>query len=90
MMAHGETLGVLHLRLAPDLADADRRLDHLAPLAANLAEQLALAVANARLRETLRNQSIRDALTGLFNRRYLEETFEREFRRAERQHRPLG
>lgn len=38
------------------------------------AEQLSLALHNLRLRETLRQQSIRDPLTGLYNRRYLEET----------------
>jgi len=35
-------------------------------------------------REALRVQAIRDALTGLFNRRYLEEALARELRRAER------
>jgi len=43
-----------------------------------------------RLREILRNQSIRDPLTGLFNRRYMEETLEREVRRARRGTRPMG
>jgi diguanylate cyclase (GGDEF)-like protein len=38
----------------------------------------------------LRDQSVRDVLTGLFNRRYLEETLERELRRAERARGPLG
>jgi diguanylate cyclase (GGDEF)-like protein len=38
----------------------------------------------------LREQSVRDMLTGLFNRRYLEETLERELRRAERAKAPLG
>ena len=47
-----------------------------------------MALANLRLREILRNQSIRDPLTGLYNRRYLEESFDRELRRAVRhQHR---
>jgi diguanylate cyclase (GGDEF)-like protein len=49
-----------------------------------------MALANLGLRETLRNQSIRDPLTGLFNRRYLEETLERELRRAIRAGEPLG
>jgi diguanylate cyclase (GGDEF)-like protein len=49
-----------------------------------LGEQIALAVANLRLRETLRNQSIRDPLTTLFNRRYAEETLHRELMRCER------
>jgi diguanylate cyclase (GGDEF)-like protein len=39
---------------------------------------------------TLREQSVRDALTGLFNRRYLDETLEREVRRVERSHGPLA
>jgi len=40
--------------------------------------------------ETPQNQSIRDPLTGLFNRRYMEETLERELRRAERSQGRLG
>ena len=38
----------------------------------------------------LREQSVRDYLTGLFNRRYLEETLKRELDRATRNHNPLG
>ena len=55
-----------------------------------MAEDLALALANLRLRETLRSQAIRDPLTGLFNRRYLEETMERELNRVKRQGTSLG
>ena len=47
-------------------------------------------MANLRLRESLRAQSIRDPLTGLFNRRYMEETLERELRRAARDRHPVG
>ena len=43
-----------------------------------------------RLQKTLRVQAVRDPLTRLFNRRYLEETFERELRRAERRRKPMG
>ena len=50
----------------------------------------ALVLNNVRLREALREQSIRDPLTGLFNRRYMEETLQRELGRMERQERPLG
>ena len=53
-------------------------------LAALMGEQVALAIANLQLKEALKNQSIRDALTNLFNRRYLEEAMEREMARAER------
>lgn len=38
----------------------------------------------------LREQSVRDHLTGLFNRRYMEETLERELLRAKRKQLPLG
>jgi diguanylate cyclase (GGDEF)-like protein len=47
-------------------------------LAQALAEQIGLALANIKLRETLHQQSTHDPLTGLFNRRYLTETFKRE------------
>jgi diguanylate cyclase (GGDEF)-like protein len=48
------------------------------------AEQISLAIANVKLRDQLRDQSIRDVLTGLFNRRYMLETCRREFSRAVR------
>ena len=92
MMAQGETLGVLYMDTGMDQGEASGR-----PLAEaqertvkTLAEHLALAVANLDLRETLRTQSIRDPLTGLFNRRYMEESLEREFRRALRTRSPLA
>jgi len=40
--------------------------------------------------EKLRELSVRDSLTGLFNRRYMEETFEREILRAQRKQLPLS
>jgi diguanylate cyclase (GGDEF)-like protein len=42
------------------------------------------------LHETLRSQSIRDPLTSLFNRRYMEESLQREMRRAARGRQPVG
>jgi diguanylate cyclase (GGDEF)-like protein len=59
-------------------------------LAMAFAESVSLALANLRLRETLRMQSIRDPLTTLFNRRYMEEFFDREMKRATRSQRPIG
>jgi diguanylate cyclase (GGDEF)-like protein len=55
-----------------------------------VAEHIALALANLKLQDTLRSQSIRDPLTGLFNRRYMEESLEREMRRAGRGRHPVG
>jgi diguanylate cyclase (GGDEF)-like protein/PAS domain S-box-containing protein len=95
MMAQGEALGVLHLqtelsRLEQAGTDLESLLEPEQQLAVNVADHLGLALANLKLRETLRNQSIRDVLTGLFNRRYLEEALERELRRATRSGRSLG
>ncbi len=91
LVAHAEALGVLHLqvRAAPD-ASADAVLGDRQLLLETLARHVSLAVANIRLRTSLREQSSRDALTGLFNRRYLEETLDRELRRAMREHRSMG
>ena len=55
-----------------------------------IGERMSLALSTLRLREVLRSQSIRDPLTGLFNRRYMEESLERELRRAERNGQPVG
>jgi diguanylate cyclase (GGDEF)-like protein len=54
-----------------------------------VAAQVALSLASLRLRETLRDQSIRDPLTGLFNRRFMQESLDRELQRAKRKKRPL-
>jgi len=47
-------------------------------------EQVALSLSNLSLRDSLRQQSIRDPLTGLFNRRYMEEALAIETERAKR------
>lgn len=54
------------------------------------AEQLSMALHNLSLQESLRIQSIRDPLTGLFNRRYLEESLIRELANCERRGSPLS
>lgn len=59
-------------------------------LAVEVVNQIGLAITNLRLRDSLRRSSIIDALTGLFNRRYLDETLVREFARAERADQPIG
>jgi diguanylate cyclase (GGDEF)-like protein len=95
MVAQGETVGVLHLEdesVLPGQIRSDKGLplmDHVR-LAATIAEQVSLSLANLRLREALRNQSIRDPLTGLFNRRFLDDSLQRELRRASRKNRPLS
>jgi diguanylate cyclase (GGDEF)-like protein/PAS domain S-box-containing protein len=93
MMAQGEAVGILHFQFESDRS-ADVGMsgtsDAADQVAVAVAEHLSLALANLRLRESLRAQSIRDPLTGLFNRRYMEESLEREFRRAQRHEAPVG
>lgn len=86
MMAQGKALGVLYL-CAPDKGPLSNTTQLLAM---TVAEHIALALANLKLRETLHNQSIRDPLTGLYNRRYLEEALEREIYQAELKGYPLS
>ncbi len=83
LMAHGETLGIVSVRPRADVP-ATQPIDVRQRLLTAAAQQIAVAIANLRLRESLRQQSIRDPLTGLFNRRFLEESLAREVRRAER------
>ena len=90
LAAQGETLGLFTLAAPPGPPVEGGLGESRVRLAVTVAEQFALALANVRLRETLRGQSIRDPLTGLFNRRYMEETLDRELSRAEREHRPLA
>ena len=90
LVAQGEALGVLYLSTRAAVPEADAIPPSKQRLAEAVAAQLALGLANVKLREILRNQSIRDPLTGLFNRRYMEETLERELRRARRGSRSMG
>jgi diguanylate cyclase (GGDEF)-like protein len=91
MVAQGEAVGVLHLEMGPPGTDGRPVMtDAKNRLALSVADHLGLALASLRLRETLHIQSIRDPLTGLYNRRYMEESLERELRRADRKQRPLA
>jgi len=91
MMAQGETLGLLYLTARPDAGNVTGELSEAKQqLATAVAEQIALALSNLKLRETLRQQSVRDPLTGLYNRRFLEETLDRELARLERKNLPLS
>jgi diguanylate cyclase (GGDEF)-like protein len=86
LLAQGETLGILHLldgQARSDKSDETGMADKC-KLAKILADSIGLGIANLKLRETMRNLSIRDPLTGLFNRRYLEEALALELHRSKR------
>lgn len=84
LIAQGQQLGLLFLSSHDDAFL--ERLD----LVETAAEQLSMALSNLDLQERLRIQSIREPLTGLFNRRYLEESLARELSRCERRGLPLS
>jgi len=80
MVAQGDAMGVLHLAWEEDsqMPEAVQRL------AVARAACFAAALCNLKLRETLRSQPIRDPLTGLFNRGFMEESLGLELRQAVR------
>ena len=84
MVAQGVQLGFLYL--SSPRGDFMARVE----LIETAVEQLAMALSNLSLQETLRVQSIRDPMTGLFNRRYLEESLGRELARCQRRSLPLA
>ncbi|MBA3530456.1 MAG: GGDEF domain-containing protein [Ardenticatenales bacterium] len=86
LKTQGRTLGVFHLAPPTSGSFTEGKL-RLARLAA---EQVALVLANLQLQENLRSQSVNDPLTGLYNRRYMEESLKREVRRVSRSQKPLG
>ncbi|PKN98496.1 MAG: hypothetical protein CVU42_11785 [Chloroflexi bacterium HGW-Chloroflexi-4] len=97
LVAQGEALGLLHFRHKEGLAVFDEQgnvMDWYGQAKKqriqSIIDSLSLSLANLKLRSTLRQQSIRDPLTGLYNRRFMEETLERELLRAARNNEALG
>lgn len=92
LAARGDTIGLLFVtdhhgdeaRGWTPLGDNTRRL------AVVVAEQIELAIANLQLRETLRVQALRDPLTHLYNRRFVDDWLGQEADRADRSGDPLG
>jgi diguanylate cyclase (GGDEF)-like protein len=85
LLAQGTALGLLHVTGTgiAGLATAQELIE-------SVAEQLGLALVNLQLRDRLRMQSLRDPLTGLFNRRYLDESLQREVVRCQRRSLPMA
>lgn len=88
MIARGEIVGLLQL-FASGIS-AQERLEHVTALGSALADGMSLALANMALREKLRNQALRDPLTGLYNRRYMEDCLQRFVRLADRENREIS
>jgi diguanylate cyclase (GGDEF)-like protein len=87
LMAQSDMVGVLYFEERGDHAAAGGAQHLYLEL---MAENIGLALANIRLRATLRSLAIRDPLTGLHNRRYLDETLNRALATAVATHEPLA
>lgn len=92
----GETLGLLVFFCCPDRGQSNRGLAYpemvrqRRDLLLGFAQRTAMSLTNIKLQQSLKEQSIRDPLTGLYNRRYLEETIDRELTRARRVGQPVS
>jgi len=84
--AQGETLGILYLLdgAVKNGGIDEGRMAEKSKLAKILADNVGLGIANLKLRESMRNLSVRDPLTGLFNRRYMQEALAQEQHRTRR------
>ncbi|MEM7472624.1 MAG: diguanylate cyclase [Pseudomonadota bacterium] len=88
--AHGQTNGLLHLHFGAIARDKEGRehfktfLEHRWELALLCAEQISLAIANVQLRQELLDQSVRDPLTNLWNRRWFLDAAHRQKSHAQR------
>ena len=88
LVTQGETIGLLHVSFTEEAliqSPLELRSEELEAIAT----AVSLALGNLALREKLKSQSVRDGLTGLYNRRFLEESLPREIERCRRRNLPL-
>ncbi len=86
LTAHGNTVGMFHLYFA----HKKQIEEEVQQLAFTIAEHLGLALANLGLQQKLRSQALSDPLTGLFNRRYFEETIESVWMKSQQDGQPFS
>lgn len=84
ILAHGETVGLIHLRSTIDGEAGRDSLKQTREFAQMCAEHISLAISNVQMRDTLQEKANRDPLTGLFNRRHLGEHLRSSLRTADR------
>lgn len=89
MAAHGETVGSLNLYWDDGPID-EAQMQRVQQRASRFAETLKLAMSNLKLRTSLQNQAMTDSLTGLYNRRYLDESLVQELQRSRRNGQPVS
>lgn len=89
MAAHGEVVGALHL-FCEGRVPTEQQMADVQSRASRFAETLKLALSNLKLRTSLQDQAMSDGLTGLYNRRYMDEALVHELQRSRRDQRPVS
>ncbi len=83
LSAYGETLGLLHIA-------TDQISQNANNIAFTVAEHLGLALANLNMQRKLQEQATRDPLTGLYNRRHMEEFMDKALKLGARHETSFG
>jgi len=86
LQSQGVSLGALHIGADEETFNSSSFQNKIY----TITEQLCLTIANLNLRVKLEQQAIRDPLSSLYNRRFLDDSFSRELTRAERKEASLA
>lgn len=84
LLTQGKLIGVLSFEAASATGQQSSLTKREKDLITSASEIISLSLANLILRVSLRDLSMKDALTGLYNRRFMEESVVREIDRAQR------
>lgn len=84
LISQTELIGILYVQQAAAFSEAEIETVQ------TIARHASLSLDSLELKQSLLSQSNIDALTGLFNRRYMELTLDREFAKAERNMQSIG
>lgn len=97
IIAHGEAIGLLRIEFEDQVAtqggldkDDQNRLEQRVQLAQICVEQISLATAMVQLQEELHDKSVKDLLTGLWNRRWFLDMATRELQSANEYDHPVS
>jgi diguanylate cyclase (GGDEF)-like protein len=88
IVGRGQILGMLHLR--GEVLRTRTTSAALDDSIERFTDQLSLSLTNIELREKLENMALRDGLTGLYNRRFLDEVLEHNLAKLKRESKHAG
>ena len=88
MMAYGEAIGVLFVEVPSSTVEA--AVEKRSHTLGQMIQLLSISIASLQLRLKLEQQSIRDPLTNLFNRHFMQVCLQKELARSRRHRSPLA